>query len=257
MKPFRLLQFNMQFGQVWDENDPDHAPVDLAATIAEIKRHDADIILLQEVEHAQAGGKQIDPPPNYTRLKAELTGYDAHFAYPRVDERELPFGIGLAIFSRTPLFDCMRRDIPSPPIEFDFYGETKTPTDRVMIGARTRIADRELQIYNTHLLAFFMLKSSSEIHGVQREVVADALQSSELPTLLAGDFNISNTQSIVGQYAEIGYKTVQESEITWRRRPYVLDHIFHNAALRPVAHQVVPTPASDHHLLIGDFVFAE
>ena len=36
VKPFRVLQFNMQFGQVWDDRDPDHAPVRLEDTIAEI-----------------------------------------------------------------------------------------------------------------------------------------------------------------------------------------------------------------------------
>lgn len=257
MKPFRLLQFNMQFGQVWDAADPDNAPINFETTIAEIRRHDADIILLQEVEHARTGGKQVHPPPNYTRLQAALPDYDSHFGYPREDERELPFGIGLAIFCRTPLFDPWSMDLPSPPIEFDFFGESKTPTDRVIIGAKTLIGGRELQIYNTHLLAFFMLKSSSEIHGEQRDLVAEVLQASKLPTLLAGDFNISNTQSIVSQYAEIGYSTVQETEVTWRRRPFVLDHIFHNAALRPVAHKVVPTLASDHHQLIGDFEFVD
>jgi endonuclease/exonuclease/phosphatase (EEP) superfamily protein YafD len=48
---------------------------------------------------------------------------------------------------------------------------------------------------------------------------------------------------------------VQDKEITWRRRPYVLDHVFHNAALRCLGHQVVPTPASDHHALVADFEF--
>jgi endonuclease/exonuclease/phosphatase (EEP) superfamily protein YafD len=44
--------------------------------------------------------------------------------------------------------------------------------------------------------------------------------------------------------------------VTWRRQPYVLDHIFHNAPLRCVGQAVVPTPASDHHALVADFVWA-
>jgi endonuclease/exonuclease/phosphatase (EEP) superfamily protein YafD len=60
----------------------------------------------------------------------------------------------------------------------------------------------------------------------------------------------------VEQYAGMGYQTVQEKKVTWRRRPFVLDHIFHNAALRCIGHQVVPTPASDHHVLVADFEFA-
>jgi endonuclease/exonuclease/phosphatase family metal-dependent hydrolase len=253
---FRVLQFNMQFGQIWDDTYPDRAPLRLEATVDEIKQHNADIILLQEVEQALPGGVQFQPPPNYSKLCTALVGYDSWFSYPRADPRELPFGIGLAIFSRSPLRDRMRLDIPSPPIEFDFFGEKKTPTDRLLIAAKTDIGGRELQIFNTHLLAFFMLGSSSTTNPFQRSLVAEQLSASNGPTLLGGDFNVSKHQSLVKQFAERGYRTVQEKEITWRRRPYVLDHIFHNTQLKCVGHKVCPTPASDHHALVADLDFA-
>ncbi len=255
MSSFRVLQFNMQFGQGWDDARPDDAPVDLDATLAEIRRHDADLILLQEVEHARPGGEQLDPPPNYTRLRAGLTDYHGCFAFPRADPRELPFGIGLAIFSRAPLHDFVRVDLPSPAIEFDFYGTRTTPTDRVLIGAKTTVLGREIQLFNTHLLAFFMLGSSSEANPAQRNLVADVLSASHGPTVLTGDFNVRQHQALVAQFGERGFATVQDREITWRRRPYVLDHIFYNAPLRVVRHAVVPTQASDHHALVADLEF--
>jgi len=238
MSTFRVVQFNMQFGQVWDDTYPDRAP-----------------IRLQEVEQALPGGVQFQPPPNYTRLRAELAGYDSWFSYPKADPRELPFGLGLAIFSRTPLRDTMRLDLPSPPIEFEFFGKKTTPTDRLLIGAKTTVLGRELQVFNTHLLAFFMLGSSSTLNPFQRNLVADQLAASRGPTILTGDFNVSKHHTLVTQFARCGYTTVQESQITWRRRPFVLDHIFHNAQVRCVAHRVVPTPASDHHVLVADFEF--
>jgi endonuclease/exonuclease/phosphatase family metal-dependent hydrolase len=256
MSRFKVLQFNMQFGQVWDDADPDHAPVDLAQAIAEIRRADADVVLLQEVEKAQPGGKQLDPPPNYTRLRAALKGYDSVFAYPKADPRELPFGIGLAIFSKTPLSNMSRHELASPPIEFEFEGKTMTPTDRLLLGARTSIAGRELRIFNVHLLAFFMLKSSSEQHKQQRAEVLQVLRAQSGPTILGGDFNVSQHDSLLKQFGAGGYQSVQSSEITWRRRPYVLDHIFHNAQLQVLSHAVEPTPASDHHLLSAQFGFA-
>lgn len=256
MNRFRVLQFNMQFGQIWDDADPDRAPIRLDATLAEIREHDADIILLQEVEQALSDGTQCQPPPNYGRLQSELAGYHSYFDYPRADSRELPFGIGLAIFSRTPLRDSMRLDLPSPPIDFDFFGRKTTPTDRLLIGAKTTILGRELQLFNTHLLAFFMLGSSSAENPLQRELVADQLARSRGPTILTGDFNVSKHESLVAQFAGRGFTTVQQTEITWRRRPFVLDHIFHNEHLRCVAHRVVPTPASDHHAVVADFEFA-
>lgn len=255
MSRFRLLQFNMQFGQVWDDTWPDKAPIRLEATLDEITRHNADIIHLQEVERALPGGIQFEPPSNYTRLKAELPGYDSWFSYPKQDPRELPFGIGLAIFSRTPLRDALRLDLPSPAIEFDFFGKKTTPTDRVMIGAHTTIDGRDLRLMNTHLLAFFMLGSSSTHHPFQRNLVADQLGASAGATVLSGDFNVSNHRSLIEQFGQQGYRTVQDTEVTWRRRPYVLDHVFHNSPLRCVSHQVVPTPASDHHAVVADFEF--
>ncbi|MDD3179799.1 MAG: endonuclease/exonuclease/phosphatase family protein [Opitutaceae bacterium] len=253
---FKILQFNMQFGQIWDDAYPDRAPIRLDQTIEEIRSHDADIVLLQEVEHAQPGGVQAPVPPNYSKLRQALSAYDSFFSYPKADPRELPFGIGLAIFSKTPLRDTMRLDLPSPPVAFDFFGETKTPTDRVLIGAKTLLFGRELQILNTHLLAFFMLHSSSEEHIEQRTMVANLLKSCSGPAVLGGDFNTSNHDSLVRQFGDVGYRTVQTTEITWRRRPYVLDHIFYNAHLRPVAHKIKPTLASDHHVLVADFAFA-
>lgn len=256
MSTFKVLQFNMQFGQGWDDAYPDRAPVDLDLTVSEILRHDADIILLQEVEHAQPGGAQQEPPPNYTRLKAALKGYDGYFSYPKADPRELPFGIGLAILSKTPLRDTVRFDLPSPPIEFEFMGEKKTPTDRLLIGAKTTLAGYELQLFNTHLLAYFMLNSSSEHHIEQRTLAVEQLRNADGPALLGGDFNVSKHSSLVRQFAEAGYQTVQSEEITWRRRPYVLDHIFYNHYLQPVRHAVEPTLSSDHHMLVAEFAFA-
>jgi endonuclease/exonuclease/phosphatase family metal-dependent hydrolase len=253
MSKFRVLQFNMQFGQIWDDTYPDRAPIRLEETLKEIQQHHADIIMLQEVERAQPGGVQFDPPPNYSWLKEKLVGYHSWFSYPRADPRELPFGIGLAIFSRTPLHDTIRLDLPSPPIAFDFFGKTMTPTDRLLIGARTRLFDREVQLFNTHLLAFFMLGSSSTMNPFQRNLVAEQLAAVNGPAILTGDFNVSKHSTLVSQFALQGFATVQEKEITWRRRPYVLDHIFHNPPLRCVGHRVVPTPASDHHALVADF----
>lgn len=253
---FKVLQFNMQFGQIWSEYYPDHAPIRLPLTIAEIQSHDADIVMLQEVERAQPGGLQAEVPPNYTELRRALVGYDSFFAYPKADPQELPFGIGEAIFSKTALRDTLRLDLPSPSIEFDFWGETRMPTDRVMIGATTNLGGREVRLLNAHLLAFFMLNADEEKQG-QREMVVEQLQlSRNTPALLCGDFNVRKHMNLVEQFAAAGFRTVQSDNPTWRRRPFVLDHIFYNDWLRPVRHEVKPTPASDHHILVAEFEFA-
>lgn len=257
MKTFKALQLNMQFAQTWDEADPDCAPVNLDLTIEEIRSHDADIVMLQEVERASADGTQPQPPPNYTRLRKALDGYDSCFSYPKADSRELPFGIGLAIFSRTPLRDTLRRDLPSPPIEFEFNGEKRTPTDRLLLGASTTVAGHELRVLNTHLLAFFMINFQSEDYPGQRRLVIETLRAEDRPTLLGGDFNVVSHEALSRQFAAAGYRTVQTEQPTWRREPYVLDHIFYSRHLRPVRHVVKPTRASDHHVLLAEFQFLD
>jgi endonuclease/exonuclease/phosphatase family metal-dependent hydrolase len=257
MKTFKVLQFNMQYGQGWDDADPDHAPVDVGLTLEEIRSHGADIVLLQEVERAQRGGVQTDPPPNYTRLRAGLDGYHGYFAYPRPDPRELPFGIGLAIFSRAPLRDIVRRDLPSPRVEFEFEGQKHTPTDRLLLGATTTVAGRDVRLFNAHLLALFMLNTESTDYSLQPRLVLDAARASTGPTVVAGDFNVVIHEALARQYAAAGYHTVQNSEPTWRRLPYVLDHIFYSRHLRPVSYQVKPTRASDHHVLVAEFEFTD
>ena len=149
----------------------------------------------------------------------------------------------------------MRRELVSPSVEFEFEGRTLTPTDRLLIGAETTLLGRELRIFDTHLLAFFMLKSSSEQHLSQRKTVLEVLREKSGPTILAGDFNVSNHQSLLDQFAAGGYTSAQAQEITWRRRPYVLDHIFHSPELRLLHQQVVPTMASDHHVVVAELAF--
>lgn len=255
MTSFRVLQFNMQFGQRWEAERPDDSPIDLDGTIAEIRSHGADLVLLQEVERALPGGRQMEPPPNYQRLRQAFPEYHGTFAYPPADARELPFGIGLAILSRSPLRDVFRQDLPSPPVEFVFEGAANTPTDRILIGARTSVNGHELTVINTHLLAFFMLNASSEMHGEQRKLVIQRAASARGPVVLGGDFNVSNHASLVQQFGESGFRTTQSTEPTWWRRPLVLDHIFYNDRLRCVGQRVVPSLASDHLPIVADFVF--
>ena len=255
MSTFRVLQFNMQFAQGWATDEPHHGEINLEATLAEIRSLNADLIFLQEVERALANGSQLNPPPNYTRLRAELDYPYGCFAYPKADARELPFGVGLAILSRTPLHDEMRLNLPSPGIAFEFDGRKTTPTDRLLLGTKTTIQGREVLLLNTHLLAFFMLGTSSSVHPQQREMIAGQLAASHRPTLLAGDFNVRKHGDLMAQFASHGYRTVQDQQVTWRRQPYVLDHIFYNEPFRVVRHSVKATLASDHHVLVADFEF--
>lgn len=250
---FRFLTLNIQNGQPWDPLDPDRPGEDIAGVARFLLEQEADILCLQEVELGHDGGTQIEPPPNYAALKSLLPGYDAVFGYPLKNACEIPFGLGLAIFSKTPLENFERVDLPAAPIEFEFAGKRRCASARLMIGARTRIGGAEVRIFNTHLQAFFMVGATSDEHRDQREVVESRLRLEGGPAILAGDMNSAPEEGLVAQFEEAGFSAVQKSVPTWKRRPYVVDHIFHNAGVRLIDQRVVATNVSDHDAVVADF----
>ncbi|MFZ9920998.1 MAG: endonuclease/exonuclease/phosphatase family protein [Terrimicrobiaceae bacterium] len=253
---FRLLTFNIQNGQPWDSKDPDNPRVDIDGVGRFLAAQNADIICLQEVERGYDGGRQIEPPPHFKRLQDILTGYDSVFAYPKKNHLEIPFGIGLAIFSKTPLREFERLDLPAASIEFDFGGKKRCASSRLLIGATTDIAGSRLRIMNTHLQAFFMIGALSDAYPDQRNLVEAELRKQAGPAILAGDMNTAPEESLVAQFERAGFSTVQKTVPTWKRRPYVVDHIFRNDSLRLISHQILPTPTSDHDAIAADFEFA-
>lgn len=252
---FSALTFNMQNGQAWDEENPDDPTVDLDGTVAFLREQNADVIFLQEVERGYEGGNQVDPPPNYNYLKEKLTGYHSVFGYPVPNPLEIPFGLGLAIFSKTPLENFYRIDLPPAEISFEYAGIKRQPSQRLLLGADTTIDGRTVRLLNTHLQAFFMIGANSDDYPSQRNVVEAELKKCTGPALLAGDFNSTPQEGLVRQFADAGFQVSQNSEITWRRMPFVLDHIFYRAPLRLERTQVIATLASDHHAVRSKFSF--
>jgi endonuclease/exonuclease/phosphatase family metal-dependent hydrolase len=245
----------MQYAQIWDADDPENAPFDREQTLAALRTIDADIILLQEVEKVDVQNGQIQPPPNFTFLRQQLNDYDGFFAYPEPNANELPFGYGLAIFSRTQLVNTHAINLPAPNLTFDFFGVQKHPTNRVMIGAQTRIEGQLLQLFNCHLQAFFVIGKTSDDYPEQRELVRNTIQRSALPTLLGGDFNSAPSEGTVATIESAGFRSIQRDKATWKRNHFVLDHLFHNKQVQVLNHQLISTQASDHDLLIADINF--
>lgn len=254
--PLRVATFNMQNGQPWTEVDPDSPAIDIEATGAFLNGLDADILCLQEVERGYDGGAQVDPPPNYTCLKELLPGYDSVFSYPIKNKTELPFGLGLAIFSRAPLTDFKKTDLPASGLEFEYAGKKRHPSARLLLEVSAIFFGQKLRILNTHLQAFFMIGSSSDEHREQRNILETRLRDIGLePAILAGDMNSAPGESLVAQFENAGFRTAQNEKPTWRRMPYVMDHIFYNATLKPSFRRVEQTSVSDHHAVVAEFEF--
>jgi endonuclease/exonuclease/phosphatase (EEP) superfamily protein YafD len=185
-----------------------------------------------------------------------LTGYDSVFSYPLKNDTELPFGLGLAVFSRTKLTDFHKTDLPTAQLEFVFDGKKRRTSSRLLLEVSTILEGRRLKILNTHLQAFFMIGDSSDAHPEQRSIVESKLRAAGgEPLILAGDMNSAPGESIVRQFENAGFRTVQNEEVTWRRMPFVTDHLFFNASLRPISQRVEKTDVSDHHAVVADFEF--
>lgn len=244
---FSALTFNMQNGQPWNDANPDAPGCDLQGTMQFLRSCEADLIFLQEVEEGHDGGRQVEPPPNFTRLQEELADYHGIFAYPPVNPDELPFGLGLAIFCRYPLLDLERHVLPAADLTFSFGGWDRRPSERLLLAATAEFPSGPLRVLNTHLQAYFMLGTSSEVQRGQRDALEKILRQSPRPVLLGGDFNCAPGERLVEQLMGVDLRPVQQTETTWRRRPYVLDHLFYSPELRLESWEVLPTLASDHH----------
>lgn len=253
----KVVTFNLQYGQCWDDADPDHAPIDLDQSVNLLLNQEADLIFLQEVERVDRQLGPLTPPPNFTHLKERLIGYHGAFCYPPEDRDELPFGYGLAIFSKTELYAIEAIPLPAPALEFEFEGRRMRPTQRVMLAARTRISGREVQLFNVHLQSFFIIGKSSDDYPQQRNTVVERLKEAIGPTLLCGDFNSAPDEGTIEEMARAGVTTIQARERTWRRMPYVLDHIMHSKHFEPNDFYVQLTDCSDHMLLAGNLTLPD
>ncbi len=251
------VTFNMQNGQLWKEEDPDCTEQDFSAGVEFLKSLDADIYFLQEVERGYDGGKQVYPPPNYGVLKDGFPGFDSAFVYPPVNPDELPFGLGLAVLSRWPLGGVGEHRLPASDLEFEFDGRKRRPSQRSILRANTVVDGRVIQLVNTHLQAYFMVGSSSLEHPEQRECLESLLKGLGGAALLGGDFNSAPGEGLDKQMQESGYRSSQTREATWKRRPYVVDHIFYGESFRLEKSEVIPTAASDHHAVRAVFSFEE
>lgn len=254
---FRVVTFNIQNGEPFDESNPNCSDQDIIGTCQFLQRLDADLLFLQEVERGVDGGMQVEPPPNYQILKNHFPSHDSVFSYPLKNDTEIPFGLGLAIFSKTPLRDFHKIDLPAADLEFEFAGKRRHASPRLLIEVSTTIDGRDIRLMNTHLQAFFMIGSSSESYLEQRNIIEQRLKyHSHGPTILTGDMNSAPGECIVEQFSKIGFETAQNTQATWQRHPYIVDHIFFNAQLVRNKVQVIQSSVSDHFPLVADMNFS-
>ena len=75
----------------------------------------------------------------------------------------------------------------------------------------------------------------------------------EGPLVLTADFNTVSGEGLLKQHETAGLQTMQKGTVTWKRMPYVLDHIFYYNHLLLKGGSVDEVTSSDHHVLVADF----
>jgi endonuclease/exonuclease/phosphatase family metal-dependent hydrolase len=241
----------MQNSQIWDPKHPDTAPLRLDQTIDFILSQQVDIICLQEVEFPFKEQPHPGDERFYPILEQALgsQGYQGYFSLPGATYPHIPFGIGLAIFSRGKLFNQKHIDLPAADITFDYQGREYHAADRSLLSVDTKIGDQQVRILNTHLQAFFMVESTADQHPQQRNAIIRAVSKTreeKLPVILCGDFNCTNHDGTLEAIKQTGLRTMQNQEITWRRMPLILDHILVSPEFQIQNFEVIDTLVSDH-----------
>lgn len=262
MAEISVLTLNMQNGQVWDPRFPDLAPIRMDRCIDFLKRSRADIISLQEVEYPFHSLPNSRDHRFYNIIKEHLgaSGYTGCFSYPETLHPHIPFGIGLALFSRFPILEWEHIPLPAADIVFPYGGKSWHAADRSLLSCLLEGPAGAIRVLNTHLQAFFMIESSADQHPTQRELLAQKIRESvaeDVPTILTGDLNCTTRERTLAVLTEAGVKTLQKRIITWRRMPLVLDHIMASRHFRMRSFRVIDSDLSDHLPLLGSLSYGE
>lgn len=176
-------------------------PIELAADF--LRDAQIDVALLCEVEGGSRRSRWVDQ----VDLLAQRSGLEERVFFPtRIVGRSV--NQGNAVVSRWPLRYRFNRALPG-------YGEPRFLGEASLQGRSGK-----LRLLVTHLSLEQVLRES------QIDSIADALAESDEPTLLGGDFNISQEAELdLIQEGELAKALSQATFPSWRPRR-ALDHLF-------------------------------
>lgn len=233
----RVLTYNIRHGEGMDGR------VDLERIADVIRRTEADLVALQEVDKGTERTRRVDQP---ARL-AELTGMQAVFY------RNIPYQggeYGNAVLSRLPIEHHENHFLPkSLPNE-----------QRGLLEVRVRAGGRPLIFFATHF----------DYHGDDGERMASVAMlrdlvaaRSDVPTIVAGDLNaVPDSRVLAGMTSFLTdtFDPAAAPGFTFPADEPVrrIDYILHNRhpALRCTDWRVIPEPvASDHRPVLAVFEF--
>jgi endonuclease/exonuclease/phosphatase family metal-dependent hydrolase len=244
-----VATWNIYGGRTWEG-----ARVDLELTLATLRRLDADLVAVQEVDRDQARSHGADQ----ARLLGEALGMEWRYApallgtpgnslargwsapAPGADD---PGGTayGIALLSRLPLAE----------VETVLLPQSGRDEPRVALVAGLADGGRRLTVAGTHL-SFVPGPNVTQLRALQRH-----LDERGGPRVLLGDLNL--WWPAVRLLSLPGWRPLIRGG-TFRNRPpgslaplVQLDHVLAagaGATLRPLGSRIVSGPASDHRAVV-------
>ena len=243
----KVATWNIFGGRVWDGSR-----VDLDLTLAMLRRLDADLVAVQEVDRDQGRSHRADQ----ARLLGEALGMVWHYAPALLGTPGSAEGwrvpvpgdpdpggtaYGIALLSRLPLDRVETVALP------------QSGRDEPRVGLVAGLADggRRLTVAGTHL-SFVPGPNVGQLRALQRH-----LDERGGPSLLLGDLNL--WWPAVRRLSRPGWRPLVHGG-TFRNRPpgspaplVQLDHVLAagaGAGLRPRHRRIVSGPASDHRAVV-------
>jgi endonuclease/exonuclease/phosphatase family metal-dependent hydrolase len=242
-----VATWNIFGGRTWDGSR-----VDLDLTVAVLRRLDADLVAVQEVDRDQARSHGADQ----ARLLGQALGMDWRYAPALLGTPGSPDGwrapapgdpdpggtaYGIALLSRLPL----------EQVETVLLPQSGRDEPRVALVAGLADGNRRLTVAGTHL-SFVPGPNVGQLRALQRH-----LDERGGPRLLLGDLNL--WWPAVRLLSRPGWRPLVHGG-TFRNRPpgssaplVQLDHVLAaeaGATLRPGHRRIVGGPASDHRAVV-------
>jgi endonuclease/exonuclease/phosphatase family metal-dependent hydrolase len=247
----KVATWNIFGGRTWDGSR-----VDLDLTLAVLRRLDADVVAVQEVDREQARSGGADQ----ARLLGEALGMEWRYAPALLGTPGNPDGwraptpgdadpggtaYGIALLSRLPLEESETVLLP----------QAGRDEPRVALVAELADGGRRLTVAGTHL-SFVPGPNLRQLRALQRH-----LDERGGPRLLLGDLNL--WWPLVRVASRPGWRPLVRGG-TFRNRPpgspgrlVQLDHVLAaGAAARPRDTRIVSGPASDHKAVLVELAWS-
>lgn len=229
----RVASFNVHSG--WNRG---RTRLMLPQLAAEMRRLEADVLLLQEVDQNRPASRRVNQPAYY----AGQLGMGYVFATNVLRPGNSRYGT--AVLSSLPVTEHANTRLPRPS------GTQQRGLLRTVVEVFPGV---EVSLYNTHL------EHTSEATRItQARAIAAVLAQDPHPAVLGGDLNsrpastavttlrsqVADTWPLVGQGAGLTHPQVSP-----RSR---IDYVMADPALPALASYVVPSAVSDHRAVVVD-----